>query len=103
MKALTGSTKFKRSVAAGSCSKVVEISTKLTDLAVRFPTSPDIPGYSLQITAVSSLTCTDAQKASLKEIDKKFQIASIEISAALAAVQEELKLWSPPLVSFNNN
>ena len=80
---------------------MVEISTKLTDLVPKFPTSPDIPGYSLQITAASSLSCTVEEKASLKAIDQKFKEASEQISNALVVVKEELKLLSPPVVNFN--
>ena len=93
MKTLSGSTKFRRSAPAASCSAVVTIATKLTDLAIKFPSSPDILGLSLQITtSSSSLTCTAAEKTSLQGLDSKFKTALTEIGKALKEANKELGL-----------
>ena len=95
MKTLSGSTKFRRSAtpAAASCSEVVTIATTLTNLAISFPTSSKVPVLSLQITSSSaSLTCTDAQKTSLKGLNSKFQTALTEITKALTEALKELAL-----------
>ena len=91
MKTLSGTTKFRRSAPAASCSEVVTIATKLTELAIEFPLSSDIPGLSLQITT-SSVTCTDAEKTDLKGLDSKFQEALTEIAEALKEAKKELGL-----------
>ena len=93
VKSLSGSTKFRRSAPAASCSEVVTIATSLTDLAKSFPTSPKVPGLSGQITSSSaSLTCTENEKTSLKGLDSKFQAALTEITKALTEAQKELGL-----------
>ena len=92
VKTLSGSRKFRRSAAATSCSQVSTIATKLTTLVIQFPTSPNVEVFSLQITSAGSLTCTAAEKSSLKALDTQFQKASTEIANLLAAIQEELKV-----------
>ena len=93
MKSLSGSTKFRRSAPAASCSEVVTIATSLTDLAKSFPTSPKVPGLSGQITSSStSLTCTENEKTSLKGLDAKFQAALTEIAQTLKEAQKKLAL-----------
>ena len=87
-----------KATTAKTCSEVLQISTKLTDLALQFTTSPDIPGLSLQITAAASLSCTEAEKASLKKIDQKFQKAEKEISNTLAVDVKNLQLLSGSMV-----
>ena len=92
VKTLSGSRKFRRSAAATSCSQVSTIATKLTTLVIQFPTSPNVAVFSLQITSAGSLTCTAAEKTSLKALDAQFKKASTEIANCLAEIQEELKV-----------
>merc|ERR1711936_1030309 len=85
-------TTTKKLTSATSCSEVVKIATKLTTLAISFPTSPEVPELSLQITSSSATSCTDAEKNDLKNLDSKFQSALTEITKALTEAQKELEL-----------
>ena len=108
MKALTeaqtkmGTLGARKRQTAGSCSKVVELSTKLATLAQKFTTSPDIQLYSGQISSAGSLSCTATEKASLKAASQNFQKALTEISNALAVAKDDLTLLSPPAVNFHD-
>ena len=100
VKTLAGSRKFRRSAAATSCSQVLTIATKLTTLAIQFPTSPNVQVSSLQITSAGYLTCTAAEKASLTALDAQFVKALSEIASKLASIQDVLKV---DLIINNNN
>ena len=93
MQALTSSRRTGRSVSAVSaCSEVVILAGRLTELALNFPSSPDIPVISTQINAAHSvpLFCSADELESLTSLEEIFVDAVANIVEALEAIQEQL-------------
>ena len=92
MQALTSSRRTRRSVSAVStCSEVVILAGRLTQLALNYSSSPNIPVISAQIAAAPSVICSADELESLTSLDEAFEDALANIVEALEAIQEQLK------------
>ena len=65
--------------------------TDLSELVFQFPSSPSVPALAAQITASSSLTCTDHEKLSLAAAGESLEGAVVLLVEAVEAVQEQLQ------------
>ena len=59
---------------------------------MKFPTSPNIPVISLQLTAAASIVCSAGELESLKSLEGAFEDALANIVEALEAIQEQLTI-----------
>ena len=76
--------------AISDCSQLVTVARRLTELALNFPSSPNIPVISVQITAASSVVCSADELESLTSLEGAFEDAVANIVEALEAIQEQL-------------
>ena len=94
VKELAASRRMKRSEAAASCTEVNTIAVTLHNLVIDCPTSPQVLVYSATIIASVNVICTEAEKASLAEVDVKFEEAVARLETELNDAQEILEIMS---------
>jgi len=81
-----------RSTKLSTCKEVVTMSTTVTTMIINFPTSPSIAITATKISLSTSVTCTTAEKTSLKALETKYTAAETFLKSALAEVQAEIQL-----------
>ena len=96
VKALASS---RRTRTASSCTEVVTLAGKLSDLASQFPSSPKIIIYSEKISKASSVTCSEEEKASLTVMETKIEEAAANIAKEVEVMQEQLQTLTGTTVS----
>ena len=93
VQALISSRRTGRSDSAVSdCSEVIIVARRLTELALNFPSSPNIQVISVQITAAPSVSCSTDELESLTALEETFEDARANIADALEAIQEQLTI-----------
>jgi len=81
-----------RSTKLSTCKEVVTMSTTVTTMIINFPTSPSIAITATKISLSTSVSCTTAEKTSLKALETKYTAAETFLKSALAEVQAEIQL-----------
>jgi len=81
-----------RSTKLSTCKEVVTMSTTVTTMIINFPTSPSIAITATKISLSTSVTCSTAEKTSLKALETKYTAAETFLKSALAEVQAEIQL-----------
>ena len=92
VKELAASRRMKRSEAAASCTEVNTIAVTLHNLVMDCPTSPQVLVYSATIIASMNVVCNEAEKASLAEVDAKFERAVARLETEINEAQEILEI-----------
>merc|ERR1712223_1027762 len=75
-----------RSTKLSTCKEVITMSTKVTTMIINFPTSPSIAITATKISLFTSVSCTTAEKTSLKALETKYTAAETFLKSALAEV-----------------
>merc|ERR1712223_1151311 len=91
VKALAGSRRQRSSTAATSCVEVISLSTKLAVMVIQFPSSPQIIVTATKISASSTVSCSAAEKTSLKGLETKLKDAADTLQTAIDAAQAQLQ------------
>merc|ERR1712038_1915253 len=91
VKALAASRRQRSSTAATSCVEVISLSTKLAVMVIQFPSSPQIIVTATKISASSTVSCSAAEKTSLKGLETKLKEASDTLQTAIDAAQAQLQ------------
>merc|ERR1712038_435515 len=92
VKALAGSRRHQRSsTTATSCVEVISLSTKLAVMVIQFPSSPQIIVTATKISASSTVSCSAAEKTSLKGLETKLKDAADTLQTAIDAAQAQLQ------------
>ena len=92
VKALAASRRMKRADAAASCTEVNTIAIELTTLVKNSPASSQILDFADTIIASSSVLCTEAEKASLSELDAMFDEAVGRLETTIKSSQKQLEI-----------
>merc|ERR1711936_247406 len=91
VKALAASRRQRTSTAATSCVEVISLSTKLAVMVIQFPSSPQIIVTATKISASSTVSCSAAEKTSLKGLETKLKEAADTLQTAIDAAQAQLQ------------
>merc|ERR1712223_1139234 len=91
VKALASSRRQRSSTAATSCVEVISLSTKLAVMVIQFPSSPQIIVTATKISASSTVSCSAAEKTSLKGLETKLKDAAATLQTAIDAAQAQLQ------------
>merc|ERR1711936_307738 len=66
-----------------TCKEVITMSTTVTTMIISFPTSPSIAITATKISLSTSVTCTAAEKTSLKALETKYTLAEVQAEIQL--------------------
>jgi len=80
-----------RRAAPTDCAGMITVATLVITIISENPASPQVSVYCLEIVAATGITCTDAEKTSLKGVETSMEEAAEKIKEATEAVFEDLE------------
>jgi len=81
-----------RRAAPTDCAGMITVATLVITIIADQPASPQVSVYCLEIVAATGITCTDAEKQSLKAVETGMEEAAAKLEEATEAVMEDLEL-----------
>jgi len=81
-----------RRAAPTDCAGMITVATLVITIIADHPASPQVSVYCLEIVAATGITCTDAEKQSLKAVETGMEEAAAKLEEATEAVMEDLEL-----------
>merc|ERR1711971_532765 len=80
-----------RRAAPTDCAGMITLATLVITVISENPASPQVSVYCLEIVAATGITCTDAEKTSLKGVETSMEEAAEKVKEAKEAVFEDLE------------
>ena len=100
VKEMAASRRMKRSEPAASCTEVNTIAIELISLVKSSPASPQILDFADTIIASTSVVCTEAEKASLLELDAMFEEAVARLVAEIKSAEDALGITTGSVIDI---